>query len=327
MEWLRRYREEEGALPEARKAQMWRGVVEAAALGRPDVGSDRGELRSPQEPRGAVEIRSGAGVTPSRRRGTALAGLAAALIVAVALTLAVTGPTHDDGQVASRTSASTTAPAALPPPLDEVAARAAARTDPILGQGDAVYAHRVVIRQGPGSPDRLPAPTEIETWVGADGTGRRQTGTPGADPGNVTVETYTIPGGMPLGGWLAPREVAELPTDVSSLLSRLRELIGASATADPAVVARSMVEILAEAGVAPSARAALFRGLRQLGFRPVASRSGQGSTYRGPDGEGGALRVVIDEATTTPQLVETVGPDGVTETSSFSEVELRSSLG
>jgi len=255
-----------------------------------------------------------------RRRATVL-GLAAAVLVVMAL-VGVSGGHREEGPPVALGPAATET-GAVPEALVEVAARAAARPDERLGVGDARYAHRVVIIDGPYRTGRPNISYTMETWVDIDGTGRVISDPSGS--GRRQDQLMTQSDSLLLGG-LPPRAVARLPVEVSALVARLRDVLGGGDEVTDADLVEGIVDLLAEAGVPAPVRSALFRALDRVGLRPDRfDHADRGSAYVIGAGGGSTLRVVLD-ADTVPVLVETIDRDGDPVKRSYSGVDLRSDL-
>ena len=322
MEWLRRFKEEEARLPDDVRERMRRELLERAGLGAGAAAlpgswpGDADELA----PSGA---RRGERSVPPRRarRRAVTVGLAAAVIGAVALVLAFTGRSAEPDVAVGRPERTTTAPAG-DPDLAEIADRAGARRGPVLGEAGARYAHRITVVGG-----RPPAPGETarssvrrETWISLEGTGRRIDDLPGDAP--PADESFDEPGTLRFEDTFDPRDIVDLPTDPDEAVARFREMLGAPP--DAVDVGEAIVDVLAEAGVPPAVRAALFGALDEIGFRSVEDESGRGPAYDGPGPAGVTYRLVVDPETTIPLVLETRIGDDVTAMTSYEDVELRS---
>ena len=331
MDRLRDFREDESRLSPEARARLWRQLADDPEvrdhlarhlMGNTDpAGSPRGS--DPYASSGARSTGGGGarvGTGTSTRRRLVPVVLAVAASIGVVALLAVTAPTPDPPEVATGRTPSTTEPV-LVPSLSEIADRADARSgQPVLGFGDAYYAHRIAVVETTSPTGGEPTTISYETWIGIDGAGRRI-----VDPGDPALRTDTpVEAGsaepLRLGGALPAEEALILPTDdVDELITRLRELIGAED------VSTAVVGVLAEAGIDSESRGALFRVLDRIGFRPATDQLARGATYEGPGPDGTTYRLVLDDDT-VPVTFETSGSGGTRQRTSYREIETRSDL-
>ena len=259
-----------------------------------------------------------------RRRLVELTAIAAALL-AVVVTLALTGPTHGDQEeprvAADRTSASTAAPRAVPT-LEELAEAALDQPALILGE-DGTYAHRVTVTNAAPAVAGAPAnPVRLETWIALDGSGRTLIEAGETIP---PEDVRAGPGELRLGGKIAPVDVLSLPTDdVEGLLVRLRELLRLPADLDG--LGAEVGSLLAEAGVPPAVRSALLRALAAEGFRPAEEQLDRASyTYEGPTMSGHLVLVIGED--TVPRSLQVDGTGGASNiATSYEAIDLRDDL-
>lgn len=289
---LRRFRADEAAIDDDLRRRMWDEVAQRTASVPASV--------RPARPSG-------------RTRRRVLAVAAAVLVVALAGVVVARGTGVDDRprETARATDGST-------PTLRDVAADAAGRTGPVLGDPGATYAHVVAsyVLHVPGDGD---ASGRTETWVALDGTGRRSASQ--ADGANPSDALFAEPGTLPLGS-LRPEVAVDLPDDGHGAIAAVIVDLGAQDGEDLAT-AGPLVELLALPGVPASARAGALRALDVLGYTTAPGIDAGTVTLSGPAYLGAVTTAVLDLDSGLVTSRTVIESDGRTTETSWSQADLR----
>ncbi|HEV7722646.1 MAG TPA: hypothetical protein VGO60_15245 [Iamia sp.] len=297
---LRTFRADEALLDDGTRGRMWARICDEV----------------PDAPTAfeALAIRPGVHVLRGRPRPSGrvrLLGVAAAVLVLLAVAGLAVRTGSDDDTVA----AGPTTEAPVPRTLLELADAVAIRPVGELGASDqARYTHQVVAYTL-GTPGAEPVFRTEERWVAKDGTGRQVRSFPAG-----TDQLIDTPGTLLLGA-LPPDVAVSLPGDPD----RVAVVLAQHGQATDRDVARTVITTLSFTGLPGPARAGLLRFLDRLGFVSVSTPGVRPNLLRveGPGPDGSTMQADFGLLTGEVVAWTSSSPDGRSDARTYTEVDLR----
>lgn len=299
---LQAFRADEALLDDATRARMWLRIcaeVADAPAALDGLVPDAGARRLRRRLGGATRVRA--------------LGVAAAVLVLLAVAGIVVGTASDDDSVTA--GPATTTP--LPRDLEQLADAVATRPVPVLGSSpDTRYAYQryELSASGPGVD---PVANISEQWVARDGSG--QHGPDGAPLGPKGPGTYRL-------GLFTPEEALALPDDPDAVAATVDAMAGIAPFGPE--VTPGLVMTLSSTGLPAAARAGLLRSLILADFVPVTAPDLAPNLMRveGPGPEGSTMQADLDLVTGEVIRSARIHPDGPREVRTYIEVDLRADL-